>query len=91
MRDYDLVVVFEIGFGRQAQIISSSVRADPPPILVRPAAKNVLLGIERVVNANIKLIGKDRVGYVQRVIVEGIIVDSTLDRQWIVMAWLGTV
>ena len=77
--DHDLIVMFEICFRRKKQ----TGRIQRPPSSVGPAAENILLGIDGVVDANIELIGKDRVGHVQGV-VEGIkIVRPPLDWQWI--------
>jgi len=64
VRDHDLIVMFEIGFRGKGQ----TGRADKPLILVAPAAENTLLRVNRVVDSNIELIGKDRIGNVDDVI-----------------------
>src|SRR6266705_2911510 len=74
VRDHDLVVMFEIGFRGKGQ----TSRVDPPPILVAPAAENTLLGVNRMVDANIELIGKNWIGNVYCVVVERKIVHAPL-------------
>ena len=67
VREHDLIVMFEIMFRGKKQ----TRRVDRPPILVSPATKDILFGINGVVDANIELIGEDRVGNVQGVVEVG--------------------
>ena len=74
VREHDLIVMFEIGFRGKRQ----TRRVDLPFVLVAPAAENTLLRVNRMVDANIELIGKRRIGNVYGVVVERKIVHAPL-------------
>src|SRR5882724_11224789 len=69
--------MFKILLRREAK----ARRSDTPSVLISPAPKNILLGINGVVDANVKLIGKDRIGNVECVVEGCKIVHASLDRQ----------
>src|SRR4029077_16984248 len=73
--------MFEICFRRKAQ----ARRAHLPIVLVGPAPEDILLGIDGVIDANIKLIVKDRLGNVECVVVGRKIVHASLDWQRIIL------
>jgi len=81
VREHDLIVMFEILFRRKAQ----ARRAHLPLVLVGPAPEDILLGINGVVDANIKLIGKDGIGNVECVVEGRKIVHAPLDWQRIIL------